>query len=153
MKKNQIIFGTLLAIIPFVQWVIANPFYNIILFYLLGIFVIFSRYWQPAQPINPVFEIIFLFFLLYVCFSRLHVEKFFPLQNVIIIYLLYFSLFCLKKENRAQLNFRIGELKTTVIFLINLNQHEEYHNEQKNYHQHRRIIHCANLRWPVHLCR
>jgi membrane protease YdiL (CAAX protease family) len=121
-------FFIILIIIPLTLWVIPDRSLHLMVFLLLGVLYVFSRYLDWFQRPYPVLEILFLFLAVNRLLDILGLSVIFPVNHLITLVLLYGFILRLRKFDRAVLFLHFGKVSGnfwlvtifTVLSLIGL---------------------------------
>ncbi len=105
------IYITILLILPCLFWIVKGDQLHSITFYLLGMSVIVARYWEKIKSFRDTLEYIFLFFLTEYLLSRIGLDKLFPLNHILSIFVLFFFIFKIKKYRRRDFFIVKGNIK------------------------------------------
>jgi membrane protease YdiL (CAAX protease family) len=105
----------MMAIIPFLLFVVSNPVIRTLTFFLIGLLFIVTRYVVKLEYLNDTLEIIFLYVLIDFLLGLIGLDRLFPLNHVVSIGVLYSFLFFIKKTNANRSYLKAGKIKNTVL--------------------------------------
>lgn len=114
-RIRNLLYFSMMAIIPFLLFVVSNPVIRTLTFFLIGLLFILTKYVGKLEFLNDTLEIIFLYVLIDFLLGRIGLDRFFPLNHMVLIGFLYFFLFYLKKTDASRSYLKAGKPKNTVL--------------------------------------
>lgn len=117
---QRLVYVLLLTLLPIFLWIVSDPFIQSITFFVLALLFIFSKYIPAIRYLYNSVEVLFLFLALEFLFDRIGINRFFPLNHLLTLVVLYFFLLRYKKFKRTKLNLNFGLLKHSygISFLL-----------------------------------